>query len=210
MTGDAAVQHDIAPALARALRVGELYLAVPAALVILLLVFGTGSALLPFVFAAPRSRRRSASPGRVAHVLELSDYLLNMVMMIGLGIAIDYSLLVVNRYRDERRGTAARTRRPCDETMRPRRPDDRLQRPRRLARARADAAAARCRSCAASASAACSIPVVSVVCALTLLPVMLLDASASGSSACGFLPRRLAERRHASRAPPLDARTRAG
>ena len=36
-------------------------------------------------------------------MLALSDYLLNMVMMIGLGIAIDYSLLVVNRYRDERR-----------------------------------------------------------------------------------------------------------
>ncbi len=52
MTGDAAMQHDIAPVLARDLRVGELYLAVPAALVILLLVFGTASALLPFVFAA--------------------------------------------------------------------------------------------------------------------------------------------------------------
>ena len=52
VTGDAAVQHDVGPALASALRVGELYLAVPAALVILLLVFGSGSALLPFVFAA--------------------------------------------------------------------------------------------------------------------------------------------------------------
>src|SRR5262249_29148767 len=52
VTGNAAVQHDVAPALANALRVGELYLAVPAALLILVLVFGSGSALLPFLFAA--------------------------------------------------------------------------------------------------------------------------------------------------------------
>ncbi len=103
VTGDAAVQHDIGPALASALRIGELYLAVPAALVILLLVFGTGSALLPFLFAAFTIPPALGIAWALAHVLDLSNYLLNMVMMIGLGIAIDYSLLVVNRYRDERR-----------------------------------------------------------------------------------------------------------
>src|SRR5438128_1944445 len=99
---DAAVQHDVAPALSNALRVGELYLAVPAALVLLLLVFGSGSALLPFLFAAFTIAPSLGIAWAFAHVLELSDYLLNMVMMIGLGIAIDYSLLVVNRYRDVR------------------------------------------------------------------------------------------------------------
>ncbi len=103
VTGDAAVQHDIGPALAHALQVGELYLAVPAALLILLLVFGTGSALLPFVFAALTIAPALGIAWAVAHLLALSDYLLNMILMIGLGIAIDYSLLVVNRYRDERR-----------------------------------------------------------------------------------------------------------
>ena len=43
--------------------------------------------------------------------MELSTYLQNLVMLIGLGIAIDYSLLIVYRYREElRRGLRARTR----------------------------------------------------------------------------------------------------
>jgi RND superfamily putative drug exporter len=103
VTGDAAVQHDLDPVLARDLRVGELYLAVPAALLILLAVFGTASALLPFLFAAATIPVALGLAWAAAHALELSDYLRNMVLMIGLGIAIDYSLLVVNRYRDERR-----------------------------------------------------------------------------------------------------------
>ena len=69
VTGNAAVQHDIGPALARALEVGELYLAVPVALVILLLVFGTGSALLPFVFAAFTIPPALGIAWGVAHVL---------------------------------------------------------------------------------------------------------------------------------------------
>ena len=36
--------------------------------------------------------------------MELSTYLQNMVMLIGLGIAVDYSLLIVYRYREERAG----------------------------------------------------------------------------------------------------------
>lgn len=103
VTGNAAVQHDIGPALAHALEEGELYLAVPAAFVILLLVFGTASALLPFCFAAFTVPPTLGIAWALAHFLALSNYLLNMVLMIGLGIAIDYSLLVVNRYRDERR-----------------------------------------------------------------------------------------------------------
>ncbi|MGH3130200.1 MAG: MMPL family transporter, partial [Gaiellaceae bacterium] len=38
-----------------------------------------------------------------AHFMTLSTYLTNLVALIGLGIAIDYSLLVVYRYREERR-----------------------------------------------------------------------------------------------------------
>jgi len=33
--------------------------------------------------------------------MELSTYVQNMVMLIGLGIAVDYSLLMVYRYREE-------------------------------------------------------------------------------------------------------------
>jgi putative drug exporter of the RND superfamily len=102
VTGDGPVEHDVSSVLARDLQVGELYLAVPAALLILFAVFGTASALLPFLFAAATIPPALGLAWLAAHVLQLSDYLENMVLMIGLGIAIDYSLLVVNRYRDER------------------------------------------------------------------------------------------------------------
>jgi uncharacterized membrane protein YdfJ with MMPL/SSD domain len=103
VTGDAALKADLNPALAHALKIGELYLAVPVALMILLLVFATGSALLPFLVAAATIPPSLGLAWIVAHYLELSNYLLNLASMIGLAIAIDYSLLVVHRYRDERR-----------------------------------------------------------------------------------------------------------
>jgi RND superfamily putative drug exporter len=40
--------------------------------------------------------------------MELSTYLQNLVMLIGLGIAIDYSLFIVYRYREERRAGAGK------------------------------------------------------------------------------------------------------
>jgi RND superfamily putative drug exporter len=103
VTGDAALKADINPVLARALKLGELYLAVPVALMILLLVFASGSGLLRFLFAAATIPTSLGLAWIVAHYLQLTNYLLNMASMIGLAIAIDYSLLVVHRYRDERR-----------------------------------------------------------------------------------------------------------
>ena len=194
VTGDAAIQHDIGPVLTRDLRVGELYFAVPAALVILLLVFGTASALLPFVFAAATIPPALGIAWGVAHVLELSDYLRNMVLMIGLGIAIDYSLLVVNRYRDERRNG-----RTHDEAVRE-----------TMAHAGRTILFS---GLAVSVGLALMlllpvpflrgfgvgglvIPLVSVVCALTLLPV-LLATFGDRLERIRILPRGLAERRHA-------------
>src|SRR3990170_7920835 len=40
--------------------------------------------------------------------MELTTYLTNLVALIGLGIAIDYSLLIVYRFREELRGGASR------------------------------------------------------------------------------------------------------
>jgi RND superfamily putative drug exporter len=195
VTGDAAIQHDVAPVLARDLKVGELYFALPVALLILLLVFGTASALLPFLFAAATIPPALGIAWGVAHVLELSDYLRNMVLMIGLGIAIDYSLLVVNRYRDERRHGRSH-REAVEETM--------VHAGRTIVFSGA----------AVSVGLALMlllpvpflrgfgvggllIPVVSVVCALTLLPVLLLTFGAR-LERLRFVPRGLAERRYAA------------
>ena len=192
VTGGAAIEHDLGPVLSRDLRVGELYLAVPAALAILLLVFGTGSALLPFLFAAATVPTTLGLAWVFAHALALNDYLLNMVSLVGLGIAIDYSLLIVSRYRDERRAGT-----PHDEAV-----------------AEALGAAAPTVFFSGTAVAAglvlmlalpvpflrgfglggLLIPVVSVGCALTLMPV-LLSVLGGRLEAARLLPHALADRR---------------
>ncbi|MDQ4082741.1 MAG: MMPL family transporter [Actinomycetota bacterium] len=103
VTGAAAITHDLDPVFAEDIRVGEFFIAIPIALAILVFVFGTLAFLLPLVFAAAAIPATLAIVWIFANFMELSSYLENMVMLIGLGIAIDYSLLVVYRYREERR-----------------------------------------------------------------------------------------------------------
>ena len=45
-----------------------------------------------------------------AHFLTTATYVTNLVFLIGLGIAIDYSLLVVYRFREELAAARARRR----------------------------------------------------------------------------------------------------
>jgi RND superfamily putative drug exporter len=101
LTGQAAIEHDLDPVFNHDLKVGELYVAIPIALVILVFVFGTLSFLVPFLFCAFTIPTTLGIIWIFANVMELTTYLQNMVMLIGLGIAIDYSLLVVHRYREE-------------------------------------------------------------------------------------------------------------
>src|ERR687893_443590 len=82
---------------------GEVFIAVPIALLILVFVFGTLAFLLPFMLAAVAIPTTLAFVWVFANFMTLSTYLTNMVTLIGLGIAIDYSLLMVHRYREERR-----------------------------------------------------------------------------------------------------------
>ena len=108
VSGSPAIEHDLDPVFAEDLKVGELYIAIPIALVILLFVFGTLAFLLPFLLAAFAIPVTLGIVWIFANYMELTTYLQNLVMLIGLGIAIDYSLLVVYRYREELR--AGRTR----------------------------------------------------------------------------------------------------
>ncbi|MET1008578.1 MAG: MMPL family transporter, partial [Gaiellaceae bacterium] len=101
VSGQAAIEHDLDPVFAEDLKVGELFIAVPIALLILVFVFGTLAFLLPFVFAAVAIPTTLAIIWIFANFMELTTYLQNLVMLIGFGIAIDYSLLVVYRYREE-------------------------------------------------------------------------------------------------------------
>jgi uncharacterized membrane protein YdfJ with MMPL/SSD domain len=103
VTGQSAIESDLEPVQNRDLLVGEVFIAVPIALLILVFVFGTLAFLLPFMLAAVAIPVTLACVWVFANFMTLSTYLTNMVTLIGLGIAIDYSLLMVYRYREERK-----------------------------------------------------------------------------------------------------------
>src|SRR4029450_12797243 len=56
---------------------------------------------IPFVFAACTIAGTLAVLYGTAHLLSVTSYATNLVELIGLGLAIDYSLLIVCRYREE-------------------------------------------------------------------------------------------------------------
>jgi uncharacterized membrane protein YdfJ with MMPL/SSD domain len=101
VSGQAAIEHDLDPVFSHDLKVGELFIAIPIALLILAFVFGTLAFLIPFMFSAAAIPATLSIVWIFAHFMELTTYLQNLVMLIGLGIAIDYSLLIVYRYREE-------------------------------------------------------------------------------------------------------------
>jgi uncharacterized membrane protein YdfJ with MMPL/SSD domain len=103
VTGQAAIQHDLDPIFAADLQKGEM-IALPIAVLVLLAVFGLSVAVtMPFIFAACTVMATLGGVYIYAHFLTTATYVTNLVFLIGLGIAIDYSLLVVYRFREELR-----------------------------------------------------------------------------------------------------------
>jgi uncharacterized membrane protein YdfJ with MMPL/SSD domain len=102
VTGQAAIQHDLDPIFSQDLRRGELAIAIPAALVVLLLVLGVSAIVsLPLVFAGTTIAATLGIVFLLAHALPMATYVTNLIELIGLALAIDYSLLVVFRFREE-------------------------------------------------------------------------------------------------------------
>jgi len=101
VTGQAAIQHDLDPIFSKDLRKGEM-IALPIAVLVLLAVFGLSVAVtMPFIFAACTVMATLGGVYVYAHFLTTATYVTNLVFLIGLGIAIDYSLLVTYRFREE-------------------------------------------------------------------------------------------------------------
>ena len=88
-------QHD--------LKSGELQFGLPAALIILVLVFGSIVAgLVPLLLAILAIVAGLGLVALVAQIWELSIFVVNMLTGMGLALGIDYSLFVISRYREER------------------------------------------------------------------------------------------------------------
>ena len=82
---------------------GELKFGLPAALVVLLLVFGAVAAgLIPLLMAIVAIVVALGLTALLAQQFELSVFVINMLTGMGLALGIDYSLFVVSRYREER------------------------------------------------------------------------------------------------------------
>jgi RND superfamily putative drug exporter len=101
--GPAASNHDFARVTRGDLRRSEL-IVLPLVLGLLLFVFGSVvAALLPVLVGVLAVAVGLASTGLVARFTPVSAYAGDIVSMVGLGVAIDYSLFVVSRYREELR-----------------------------------------------------------------------------------------------------------
>jgi putative drug exporter of the RND superfamily len=103
VTGQRTVNHDFNQLSEDDLRSGELQFGLPAALIILLLVFGTVVAgLVPLMIALPSIIVALSFVAILGHVFSLSIFTINMLTGMGLALGIDYALFVVSRFREER------------------------------------------------------------------------------------------------------------
>jgi RND superfamily putative drug exporter len=101
LSGFPAINHDTQKIYNEDLAKGEL-IAIPIALIVMAFMFGTlGGIAVPFAFAAVTIPSTLGAVWIVAHFLDMAIYVTNIVTLIGLAIAIDYSMLVVFRYREE-------------------------------------------------------------------------------------------------------------
>jgi putative drug exporter of the RND superfamily len=103
VTGQRTVNHDFNKLSEDDLRSGELQFGLPAALIVLLLVFGTVVAgLVPLLIALPSIILALSFVAVLGHAFSLSIFVVNMLTGMGLALGIDYSLFVVSRFREER------------------------------------------------------------------------------------------------------------
>jgi uncharacterized membrane protein YdfJ with MMPL/SSD domain len=103
ITGEFTLDADFSTLAEEDLRNGELGFGLPAALIVLLIVFGSVVAgLIPVLLALVSIVVALALAALVGQVFPLSVFATNMLTGMGLALGIDYSLFVLSRYREER------------------------------------------------------------------------------------------------------------
>ena len=100
-TGRVVFLRDLDVTLERDLLLAEL-VSLPLALVVLLAVFRSlVAAALPIAIGSLAVLSGIGGVLLLSHVTDMAQYTVNITSLIGLGVAIDYSLFIVSRYRDE-------------------------------------------------------------------------------------------------------------
>jgi uncharacterized membrane protein YdfJ with MMPL/SSD domain len=103
ITGAWTVGYDFTALSQHDLEKGEMQFGLPAALIVLLLVFGTVvAASVPIGIALVSITVALGIAGVVGQFFEFSFFIINMTVAMGLALGIDYSLFVISRYREER------------------------------------------------------------------------------------------------------------
>jgi putative drug exporter of the RND superfamily len=103
ITGEFTVGRDFEKVSEEDLQQGELKFGLPAAMIILLLVFGTVvGALVPLTMAFISIIVALALVAVIGQFFEVNLFVTNMLVAMGLALGIDYSLFIVSRLREER------------------------------------------------------------------------------------------------------------
>ena len=103
ITGEFTADDDFLTLSNKDLKEGELFFGLPAALIVLLIVFGAVvAAFVPLLLAIVSIVFALALVAIVGQIWEVSFFVVNMLTGMGLALGVDYSLFVVSRFREER------------------------------------------------------------------------------------------------------------
>ncbi len=101
--GEGSINNTFTEIASSDLRKAEV-IGIPIALLVLVLVFGTVAAAgLPLILAAFGIAAGFGLAVLIGHIVTLDTIVENVITMVGLAVGIDYSLLIVERFREERR-----------------------------------------------------------------------------------------------------------
>ena len=101
-TGDASISQMFTKLAEKDLSRGEVF-GVPAALIVLLIVFGAVlAACMPLLMSVISIILALAVTALIGQVYPMNTFVLNILTMMGLAVGIDYTLFVISRYREER------------------------------------------------------------------------------------------------------------